>query len=202
MICFRGVSKSFGEKMVLNQLDLSFPDQQTTCILGPSGCGKTTLLHLAAGLLKPDRGTITGFENRRKTFIFQENRLLAWLNGEENITFLGVKKERARAYLEKVGLKEDAQRRPGELSGGMQRRLVIARALAFGGDYYFFDEPLQGLDPRTAGQILTLLKEELQGKTALIITHNPEEAQALGHHFMYVDGLPFRVLSKTWEDFP
>lgn len=193
MLEFRNVSFAYGEKTVLKDFCFSAEEGVSTAVLGPSGFGKTTLLELAAGFLKPQKGVVVPFEHRKASFVFQEDRLLPWRTALENLTAVNVPESRAMDYLEKVGLDAAADKYPDELSGGMQRRLAIARALAFGGYLFFFDEPLRGLDIRTSAEILELIKTETTGKTALIITHSPAEAFLLCDRIVAAGGEPFEI---------
>lgn len=181
MIELSRVDKHFGEKKVLTQFSHVFETGKITCVMGPSGCGKTTLLRVAAGLLAPDSGSVIREpKNARASFLFQEDRLLPWCDALSNLTALGIGKEAATAALSGVGLREELATKPGTMSGGMQRRLAIARAIAFGGDVFFLDEPLRGLDAETAAPVLAALKAALLGKTALVVTHDEGEASTLG----------------------
>lgn len=192
MLEFKNVSFSYGEKNVLEKFSFSVKDGEITAILGPSGFGKTTLLELASGFLKPKSGEIFPF-SKKPTFVFQEDRLLPWATALENLLAVNIEKSRAAEYLEKVGLSDSAEKYPDELSGGMCRRLAIARALAFGGKVFFLDEPLRGLDIKTAVEILELIKSEISGKTALIITHSPAEAFSLAERIVVVGGEPLEI---------
>ena len=198
MLKFEGVDFFYGDKAVLKNFDFAAEENLATCVLGPSGFGKTTLLSLASGLLKPGAGRVTPFSGGRRSFVFQEDRLLPWLTARENLCAVGIDGAKAEEFLRKVGLGEAGEKHPDELSGGMKRRLSIARALAFGGDVFFLDETLQGLDIKTSGEILSLIKSEIAGKSALIITHSPAEAFALADRIVLVGGSPLKVLS----DFP
>lgn len=188
---FKNVCFSYGEKKVLSGFSLLL--DESTAFLGVSGCGKTTLLHLAAGLYKPDSGEISGFAGKA-SFVFQENRLFPWYTSLENITAVGVKKEKAAEYLEKAGLGGSETSFPAELSGGMQRRLAIARTLAFGGDIFFFDEPLQGLDPKTSKEILSLIKSETENKALFLVTHSEAEADFLCERKITLGGSPIEII--------
>ena len=202
MLEFINVDFSFGEKNLLKNFSFSAKEGVSTVILGPSGFGKTTVLNLAAGFLKPKSGKIVPFEGK-PSFIFQEDRLLPWLTALENLTAVNIEKEKAIQYLEKVGLSDCADKYPDELSGGMCRRLAIARALAFGGDVFFFDEPLRGLDIKTASEILDLIKAETAGKTLFIITHNPKEAFFLSDRIVVAGKNPFEIIAdRNKSDFP
>ncbi len=194
MLRLEDVSVSFGEKTVLKDFCFEAAEGGRTCILGQSGGGKTTLWRLAAGLMKPDSGTVRPFEHRKAAYVFQEDRLLPWCSCLENLTAVGAEKARALEMLWRLGLEGEEKSYPDELSGGMKRRLAIARALSCGGELIFMDEPLQGLDIRTAGEVLALLAREIAGKTALVITHSPAEALALGDRIVVTAGPPLRVL--------
>ncbi|MBQ8789342.1 MAG: ABC transporter ATP-binding protein [Oscillospiraceae bacterium] len=195
MLEFRNVSFSYGEKEIFKDFSFSLKEGTSTAILGPSGYGKTTFLELASGFLKPQSGIVTPFCGK-PTFVFQEDRLLPWYTALENLTAVNIGKEKALEYLEKVGLSDCADKYPDELSGGMCRRLSIARALAFGGDVYLFDEPLRGLDIKTSAEILELIKSETTGKTSLIITHNPKEAFLLSEKIIIAGKNPFVIIAE------
>lgn len=196
MIALQHLSKSFGEKTILRDFSLEFAPGIITALLGPSGCGKTTLLRLAAGLEKPDSGEVLRDSGARLSFVFQEDRLLPWFSALDNLTAAGISRDDALRDLARVGLAGEEHKRPAELSGGMRRRLSIVRALAYGGDFFFLDEPLQGLDPGTASSVLSLLRQRLEGKTGLLITHNPEEALALAGQIVIIAGPPVRIVQS------
>lgn len=196
MIALQHLSKSFGEKTILRDFSLEFAPGIITALLGPSGCGKTTLLRLAAGLEKPDSGEVLRDSGARLSFVFQEDRLLPWFSALDNLTAAGISKDDALRDLARVGLAGEEHKKPAELSGGMRRRLSIVRALAYGGDFFFLDEPLQGLDPGTASSVLSLLRQRLEGKTGLLITHNPEEALALAGQIVIIAGPPVRIVQS------
>ena len=195
MLEFRNVGFSYGDKKILENFSFTANEGTSTAILGPSGFGKTTLLKLAAGFLKPEKGEITSFSGKT-SFIFQEDRLLPWATVPENLTAVNIDKEKAAKYLEKVGLSECSEKYPDELSGGMCRRLSIARALAFGGEVYLFDEPLRGLDIKTSAEILELIKSETAGKTLFLITHNPNEAFFLCERIVVAGKEPFEIITE------
>lgn len=173
------VTKRFGEKTVLQNFSLRAPENRVLCLFGPSGCGKTTILRLLSGLLAPDAGQVIRDRRLRDSFLFQEDRLLPWASALKNLTAVGIAPAAAREALAQVGLSAEEAALPDSLSGGMRRRLAIARAAAYGGDYFFLDEPLRGLDEATALRALDCLRGAMRGKGALLITHNPEEARLL-----------------------
>ena len=181
-IIFDHVSKSFGEKQVLQDFCCRFPAGKTSCILGPSGCGKTTLLRLIAGLEKPDSGEITGTENKKNSAVFQENRLFENLTVEKNIMLTarkGFTRTDAQILLAELGLGAEACKLLSTLSGGMQRRVAVARALAADYDLLLLDEPLTGLDGDTRQSTLEVIRRRSTGKTCIWVTHDLADAYLL-----------------------
>ena len=202
MLEFINTDFSYDDKILLKNFSFSAREGVSTAILGPSGFGKTTLMNLSAGFIKPKGGKIVPFSGEKASFIFQEDRLLPWFTALENLTAVGIEENAAKEYLDKVGLSDSMDKYPSELSGGMQRRLAIARALAFGGDIFYFDEPLRGLDIKTSGEILELIRKEISEKTALIITHSPKEAFSLCDRIVFCGKSPLEVLfDKNKSDF-
>ena len=128
------LSVSFGDKVILDRLELELPDTGITVLSGPSGCGKTTLLRVLAGLQRPDSGSMEGIRPEKNVILFQENRLLPWRSVREQITDVLPRDRRSEAedWLTLVELDGEGDARPDQLSGGMQRRLALARALALG----------------------------------------------------------------------
>ena len=173
MIAFSHVSKSFGPLPVLRDFSLSLKQGEQLCLTGPSGQGKSTLLNLAAGLLLPDSGSIAR-QSDRISYVFQEDRLLPWQTALQNVALV-CEKQAAQRWLEELGLGAFLQNYPSELSGGMARRVAIARALAAPADLYLFDEPFKGLDEKTLQMVLHVIKGAIAGKTALFVSHNPQE---------------------------
>lgn len=186
VIEFDRVSKSFDGKQVLKNFSVTFSKGEFVCLLGASGCGKTTVLRIASGLTLPDSGEVKRDDTLRQSFIFQENRLLPWYDALGNILAVTDDKEKAEHFLRRTGLYEDKHKFPNELSGGTKRRLSIARALAFGGDIFFLDEPLRELDKKTASLINSLLKKELKGKTVIMVTHIQEHANLLADRILTI----------------
>lgn len=190
MIEIKNISFSFGDNKIISDLSLEIEEGKTYCIMGKSGVGKTTLLKLISGILKCDNGEITGTENLKKSFIFQENRLLPWLSVYENMKYVTDDEEKITNALKNTALLSEKNKKPDELSGGMARRVAIARATAFNGDIFFIDEPLYGLDVKTSQGILELIKKNVKNKTALIITHSPEEAFYLSDKIIFLKNIP------------
>lgn len=181
MLKLTGISHSYGDLPVLNNRDLTLNSGQRLALMGPSGCGKTTLLRIAMGLLKPTEGIV---ENtfRKTSVVFQEPRLLQWRTALENVNLvLGDGKstlETAGAFLEQVKLSDAADKYPRELSGGMQQRVAVARALAADGDLLILDEPFKAMDEALREQVIARVAET---KAAiLLVTHEESEAEMLG----------------------
>ncbi len=205
VIKMENVYKSFGEKSVLNGLNLEVFKGETLVIIGRSGCGKSVSLKLIVGLIRPDAGNIQvfgedithlteeGMEKIRKRIgmVFQSAALLNSLNVEENIalplvehTQLGQEeiRERVAEKLSLVGLKGVEKLYPDDLSGGMKKRVGIARALIMEPEIVLYDEPTTGLDPITASAINILIME-LEKKlhtTSIVVTHDMKSAYLVG----------------------
>lgn len=183
---------------VLADFTLDLPETGTVCLLGPSGCGKTTVLRLLAGLVIPQAGRIVGLDGRRPAVVFQEDRLLPWETAWQNAVSRPdpAQRERAREWLCRLGLGDNLHRRPGELSGGMKRRVAMARALASEADLLLLDEPFTGLDEsawRHAADLVVAAAEGT-GLLTVLVTHVPEHAAALGAAVVRLDGSPLRRL--------
>ena len=202
---------------VLDHIDLEFQDGELVCILGPSGCGKTTLIRIIAGFERGTSGTvfIDGKEvdgpSSDHIFVFQHNGLLPWLTVWNNVG-LGLRNmERPeekvhliQEYIDAVNLTGFEHHYPHELSGGMQRRAELARALVVNPEVLFMDEPFAGLD------FLTRLKmreevvnmHQLFGKTVIFITHDIDEALVMADRVILFTDRPARVKSDHKLDFP
>ena len=182
MIQLKNATVRFGEKAVLDDFSFTLPETGVTCLLGPSGCGKTTLARVLAGLQTLQTGTLTGIAPGQTAFVFQEDRLLPWLTARENVAAVLPKARRGEAdrFLADFELPEAADLLPRELSGGMQRRVALARGFAYGGNLLILDEPFKGLDQDLARRLYPLVLEAARTKPVLLITHHPQEAEALG----------------------
>lgn len=181
------------EISVLKGLDLKLEVSCITVILGRSGCGKTTLLRLVSGLEDRDNGEII-FDGEIKTgIVFQEPRLMPWLNVWQNITF-GLKKSRINEVeieklIQMTGLKGFERAYPSQLSGGMQQRTALARALSYDPSYILMDEPFAALDyfTRKAMQEELLRIQRENRKGVLFVTHSIDEALILGHRIVIME---------------
>ena len=176
-VTMASVSKKFGDREVLRDFSMNLQAGTVTACMGQSGSGKTTLLRLIAGLESPDAGIIEA--NAKKiSFLFQEERLLPWLNVYDNLAIVCSDQARIKQLLESVGLDSDAAKLPAELSGGMKYRLAMARAFAFDGDLLLADEPFQGLDEKTKASVIeNLWKPGVAGKTVFFATHSEEDSR-------------------------
>jgi phospholipid/cholesterol/gamma-HCH transport system ATP-binding protein len=205
-VALAGVWKAFGGPPVLRGVDLEVPRGSTVTVMGGSGSGKTVMLRLTAGLIKPDRGRVAvlGVDTtdlreeallplrRRMGFVFQGAALFDSLTVYENVAY-PVREhapeeteaelaERVHRLLSRVGLHDVDGKLPAELSGGMRKRVGIARALALDPEVVLYDEPTAGLDPTNARLITELvesLKAEGASETAMIVTHDVEFAGAV-----------------------
>jgi nitrate ABC transporter ATP-binding subunit len=209
------VSKVYGAHTVLDGIDLTVYEGEFICLIGHSGCGKSTLLDMVSGFRKPTNGEVR-LETKRITqpgpdrmVVFQNYSLLPWMSAFDNI-YLGVnsvysdkpkseKETIVREHLELVGLSEAADKRPGELSGGMKQRVCIARALAIRPKVLILDEPFGALDAIT--------KEELQEElltiwrdnqvTVLMITHDIDEALFLADRLVMMTNGPAAKIGEV-----
>ena len=177
------ISLSFGRHAVLSNCSLHLAPGERIALMGPSGCGKTTLLRTVLSLQQSDSGTVV-CRAHKPAAVFQEPRLLPWLTALENVNLvLSDTPETlpaARAWLECMELADSAGLYPAELSGGMQQRVSLARALACEPDLLVLDEPFKGQDSALYDRILEVLKKALDGASLLLATHREEEALALG----------------------
>ena len=200
-----------GRKVVFDGLSLTVPRGRVTTVMGPSGTGKTTLLRLIGGQLRPDSGRIwvDGEEvarlstrrlyalRKRMGMLFQTGALLTDMNVFENVAFplrehTDLPEELIRNLvlmkLEAVGLRAARDLSPAELSGGMARRVALARAIALDPDMILYDEPFAGLDPITMGQIVTLIQRtnSTLGLTSVLVTHDVVEALDISDHVVLI----------------
>ena len=182
MICMEHVSKRFGEKRLLEDVSFELGERGILAITGPNGSGKTTLLRLLAGLEKPDSGTVFRPRGCRVSYVFQGNRLVPTLSALENVALVLDRRHRKEAirWLEFVGLSEKADELPGALSGGMQQRIALARAFAYGGDLLLLDEPFSALDAEWKLRIGDEIRRISETKPVVLVSHDPAEIKRLG----------------------
>ena len=200
MIHISNVTALFGEQKVLDSFSLNLPDYGRVALMGPSGCGKSTLLRVIAGLL-PYEGEIEGIASRRVGLLFQEDRLLPQSSALTNVMSTlpddwpkKQKQSRAAELLRQCELPEEAfGKYPDELSGGMKKRVAIARLLAFRCDVWLLDEPFSGLDAKSRDGLIDLLLSLSADKLMVIVTHDAYEASGLGESILPFSGPPLRV---------
>lgn len=219
MIEVKGLNKSFGETRILTDINAQFHQGQVNIIIGQSGSGKTVLIKCMVGLHDVDSGTVEyngreftsmSFKEKKKVrkdigMLFQGGALFDSMTVEDNVMFplsmftdktLKERQERAQWCLERVNLPDAARLLPSELSGGMKKRVAIARAIAMNPKYLICDEPNSGLDPKTGLVIDQLIKEITDefNITTIVITHDMNSVIEIGEniHFIY-EG------SKEWE---
>lgn len=211
IIQLRDVTIQFGSQVVLNKIDLEIKKGESLVLVGPSGQGKTTLLKTLAGLVSPENGSVFVEQNdlatlskkdrtvlvKRMGMLFQKNALFDSLSCQENIAFplretTELDEEeiqnKVTYFLEAVGLSHVRHLFPDEISGGMQKRLGIARALALDPEIIFYDDPTAGLDPITSRKIIELimkLKKE-KGSTIVAITNDMNRAYQLADRIAMV----------------
>jgi NitT/TauT family transport system ATP-binding protein len=223
MMQVNNVSKAFGEdwerEMVIENLSLKIRRNQLTAIVGPSGCGKSTVVNLLAGFEKPDSGQIlldgrpvTG-PSKDTLVVFQETALMPWLTTYQNVTF-GPKlrgdiprdqlKEAADSIIETVGLKEFRDKYPLQLSGGMQRRAELARALINQPLVMVMDEPFRGLDAMTRQLMQEFYMRlcEQEARTNVFVTSELEEAIILADSLVVLSNRPATVREVVQIDLP
>jgi ABC-type nitrate/sulfonate/bicarbonate transport system ATPase subunit len=224
MITITGCSKSFPSRdgrasvRVVDSLDLTIADREFVCILGPSGCGKTTLLWMLAGLVRPDEGEIA-IDGRPvigpgadRGMVFQDFALLPWGDVLTNIAFglelRGITRDerlsRARQLADAVGLHGFEHHYPRELSGGMQQRVSLARALAIEPSILLMDEPFGALDSQTRRGLQEdlLALHAAERRAVVFVTHSIDEAVRLGDRIVLLSRRPARIDEIVQVDLP
>jgi len=220
----KGLRKSFGEQRVLNGINLTVAKGETVAVMGRSGTGKSVLLKLLVGLQAPDAGSICiqGEEitslkidrlneiRKRMGFLFQQAALYDSLTVEENVAFplsrhsqlsASEQKDRVEELLKSVDMQESLQKLPSEISGGMQKRVGLARALALDPEILLFDEPTAGLDPITAREIddLILKLQRERQISSIVVTHDIQGAKVFSDRLLFMkEGTV--VAEGTFED--
>jgi phospholipid/cholesterol/gamma-HCH transport system ATP-binding protein len=220
----RGIRKAFGEKVVLDGLDLEVYKSEILVILGRSGGGKSLTLKSLAGLVRPDAGEVTAFKQdvlslddrelrrlrRRFGYVFQSGALLNWMTAAENIALpleesdTGTPEERAarvREVLSLVELPDAGALYPDELSGGMRKRVSLARALAQSPSAILYDEPTTGLDPISTASIDRLIRatRDSTGLTSVVISHDLDSTFRIADRIALLHGGRIRAIAERDE---
>ncbi len=176
MIKIKKLNFSYGDEKILDDFSCEFKKGERVCISAPSGRGKTTLLRLITGLEKPKSGKIEIHTGTKLSVVFQDDILLPWYTAKQNVAIVS-NEEIAKQCLDKLGLAAAYDKLPSELSGGMQRRVALARALAFGGNVLILDEAFKGLDETLKNEIMAILIEEYQDKLIIFTSHDKAEQE-------------------------
>lgn len=207
------IVKSYGDKKVLDGITLDIEEGKVTAILGESGSGKSTLLNIIAGKIKDYKGKIV-FETETEkgiSYIFQEDTLIPWKTVYGNLEFVLKKKIpidkielRIKKYLKMVGLEGIENEYPNALSGGMKRRVGIARAFSFPSNYLFMDEPFEFLDIKIKNEIMEyfIKLQNQEKKTVIFITHDIESAVSLGEKIVVFSNKPTKIKKIFKNPYP
>ena len=196
VIEFKNVVKRFDDRAVLDGLTFSIAKGEIVALIGPSGTGKSVTLKHVVGLLEPDEGEVV-VKTDRIGYLFQSGALLAWKTVWENVALPLVEttrlsdaeiERRVGDALASVGLSDDAEKYPAEISGGMQKRPGLARAIVCDAEVILYDEPTSGLDPVTSAQITRLIADinRARGVTSLVVTHDLPSAFRIANRVLLV----------------
>ena len=184
MIKIININKSFGDNKVIRDFSCTIPKNKITAISGASGCGKTTLLRIIMRLEQPDSGDV--IYDGKISAVFQEHRLLPWSTAIDNIDVIIGDREKSMKWLDAVELAESANKYPAELSGGMNQRIALARALAYDSDILIMDEPFQALDEELKNRMVNLLITERGKRTVVLVTHEKDIIEKISDNVIYL----------------
>ncbi len=176
-IQLNNLCKAYGDKVIFENYTRTINFDGILIIQGKSGLGKTTLMRLIAGLEKADKGEIIK-SAEKISFMFQEDRLIPFVTVLKNLASV-CDEEKALKYLRLMGLESEKDNSPTALSGGMRRRVALARALCFDSELVILDEPFKGLDKKLKNEICKIIKEESKKRDFIIISHDSEDAEML-----------------------
>lgn len=210
-IKMKEIYKAYGNLDVIVDFNMSFSSNKIHCFFGPSGCGKTTLVNILTGIIYADSGGVEGLEEKKISYVFQEDRLLPWATIEENILFvlessynIDEAQQLVDKYLSLVGLLKFKNHYPDELSGGMKQRVSIARAFAYGGQILVMDEPFKGLHLELKKNLMDHIINNWDHKNSFFffITHDIDEALYLADNIYLFQGLPLTLKKQVDIDIP
>ncbi len=176
------INKEFNGVTVLHGLNLTIKEGAINCIMGPSGSGKTTLANILMGLMKPDKGEIQEPKDLKISAVFQEDRLIEHWDAVKNVLLVcgkAITETEVKEHFHRVGLGDIPNKPVRSFSGGMRRRVAIVRAIMAESNLVILDEPFKGLDEALKLKVISYLREQTAGKTAIVITHDAEDAKLL-----------------------
>lgn len=180
-IAIKHLSKAFDGQPVLVDFSCELPERGVVALMGKSGVGKSTLMNILLGLLAPDSGEITGAEALRVSAVFQEDRLIRHLTARQNLSVTtGADRNAIDAALSALGLDPEEKKPVKSFSGGMKRRVALARGVLFPADVLLMDEPFRGLDPDTRARAIRFVLNAWQNRLIILVTHDEEEARLMG----------------------
>lgn len=200
LIVITNLAKSFDDKKVLDNINLSICKSERAALIGPSGSGKTTLLRIISGLETPSQGTVQ-IHTRNIGYVFQEPRLIPWRTVEQNLLFVNPDAE-LEDILAKLRLKDFKNHYPHQLSGGMKQRVNLARALITNPDLLILDEPFSSLDLPIKLEIINdvLLQWQERKFTMILVTHDLKEALLLADRIIILSSSPGRIIKDLTVD--
>ena len=202
IISIKNINKQFNNKVIFEDFNIDFYENQVNCIIGKSGCGKSTLLNIISGIIKNDDEKFETIEKYGVSYIFQDDRLIDWLTVGENITLV-VKKmynkkkcdDLCNKYLSLVGIKEYKNYYPQMLSGGLRQRVNIARAFIYPSKIIIMDEPFKSIDVINKEIIMNNFRKilEKEKRTVLFVTHDIDEALLLSDKIYVLGKSPVEI---------
>ena len=202
IISIKNINKKFNNKIIFENFNIDFYENQVNCIIGKSGCGKSTLLNIISGIIKNDDDKFETIEKYGVSYIFQDDRLIDWLTVGENITLV-VKKmynkkkcdDLCNKYLSLVGIKEYKNYYPQMLSGGLRQRVNIARAFLYPSKIIIMDEPFKSIDVINKEIIMNNFRKilEKEKRTVLFVTHDIDEALLLSDKIYVLGKSPVEI---------